>query len=416
MQNTYYNKIVKLSFWALFFFTIWGTDIPFSQSNVPTEPSSSAFNQLLYGILFLVSVIVLISRKKDVFKLVKDEKFLTLFILFALLSMLWSDDGITTFKRVFQLISIFLISISFLIYTDSEDEIIKPLKYIIYPYLVVTLIAIVGIPDARGADGMWKGLTNFKNELGQLGVLAAILCYIIYKREDSKNGKLVAGFMIFLSSVLTLGSRSSTSILTLFILFGLGALLLLDRIFIPLRIGKTISTITITLFFLGVFGFMAVGPDLNEIVPELFGKDASFSGRSELWDYLLNINHGSRVIGCGYEAFWIQGSNRIIRIYEEFIWLPLQAHNGYIDILLSMGYVGLFLLSMIFLNYFANFIKINKPHPWILFIIVALVTNFQESSILRIGQKLNFIFIFAYLLLFVNKYKNFNWSKKSELN
>ena len=33
---------------------------------------------------------------------------------------------------------------------------------------------------------------------------------------------------------------------------------------------------------------------------------------------------------------------------------------------------------------------------------------------LRMGQRLNFTFIFSYLLLFINKYKNFHWSKRSD--
>jgi O-antigen ligase len=161
---------------------------------------------------------------------------------------------------------------------------------------------------------------------------------------------------------------------------------------------------------------MAVGPELSEIVPELFGKDESFSGRSDLWEYLLSLEQNNRLVGSGYESFWLQGSNRVISIYEIFIFRPLQAHNGYIDLLLSTGYVGLALLGMIIINYFLNFFNIKKPHPWVLFIIVVIISNLQESSILRIGQRLNFMFIFSYLILFVNKYKNFSWSKKPDLN
>ena len=411
MQSTYYYKIAKYTFWALFILTIWGTELPFSAKVPSTESSPSMFNQLLYSTLFITSLIVLIPRKNDFLSIIKAEKFLTIFIVFAFISMLWSDYSFTTFKRAFQITAIFLTCVSFLIYTNSEDDIVNPLKYIIYPYLVLTLIVILIIPDARGANSMWKGLTHFKNELGQLGVICAILCYIIYKSEDSSKGKILAGFMIFLSAIFTLGSRSSTSIISLFFLIGLAALLSLDKIFIPIRIGKTISIIAVTLFFLLMVGLMAWGPDMNTLVSELFGKDESFSGRTDLWEYLLDERQISYMIGSGYEAFWVPESNKILNLWEEFTWIPLQAHNGYLDILLSTGYIGLGLLIMILLYYLINFITISKPHPWVLFILITIITNFQESSVLRMGQRLNFIFIFSYLLLFINKYKNFNWSR-----
>jgi len=152
-------------------------------------------------------------------------------------------------------------------------------------------------------------------------------------------------------------------------------------------------------------------PEIIDVVPKLFGKDSSFSGRSDLWNYLLTI--GSQNInplfGAGYGAFWVPESERILGVYSTFVWLPLQSHNGYIDTFLATGYVGIALITFIFTTYFINYFNIQKPHPWLLFIIITLIINFQESSLLKTGTLSNFTFIFAYLLLFVNKYKFFKW-------
>lgn len=416
MSKRFQSKIGKYGFLVLLFFTICGTDIPFQKAEVSTESTSSAFNQILYSALFLASIVSLILRKNDFFTIIKSEKFLSLFIVFAFTSMLWSDYSFTTFKRIFQILVIFLACISYLIHVDSAEDIIKPFKYILYPYLIITFLAILAIPQARGADSMWRGLTGFKNELGQIGVMSIILCYIFYLKETSPRKKTFAAVMIVLSIVITFGSRSSTAIIGMVFLFGLATILSLDKIFLPLRIGRTVSAITITLFSLLIVAVMIWAPDFSAVVPELFGKDSSFSGRSDLWEYLLGERQINRTLGSGYEAFWVPESNRILAVYGVFTWIPLQAHNGYIDIFLSTGYIGLGITILIFLGYFMNYIKIQKPHPWLLFIVITIIINFQESTILRTGQKPNFFLIFSYLLLFVNKYKNFRWSNSQEIS
>ena len=416
MQDTYYYKFIKYGFWALLFFTIWGTDIPFSKSTIDAEPetSSSFINQFLYSGLFFISVIAILPRKSEFYKVIKREKFLFIFILFSLISMLWSDYSFVTFKRIFQIMAIYVSTICFLLYMDSSEEVLKPIKYILYPYLFLTIIAVLIIPQARQGPFMWQGFTTNKNTLGQMGFISIILCYIIYKNEITQLKKILAIFFIFLSAVITIGSHSSTSLIILLFLIGLGTLTTFDSLFTKIRIGKTISSITIVTFITLVVTVMIWDPQMESTIPELFGKDASFSGRTELWDYLINIKHINPVLGSGYGAFWVPESEKISGVYEIFLFLPGQAHNGYIDIYLSTGYVGFIIMILILLNYFINYIKIKKPHPWILFILATVIVDFQESAILRYGHPVNFIFIFSYLILFVNN--SFSWIAKENLD
>jgi O-antigen ligase len=197
---------------------------------------------------------------------------------------------------------------------------------------------------------------------------------------------------------------------------GIAAIRSIDKLFLPINIGRTISVISMFLFGLLIAGIMTLAPDLSTVVPELFGKDTSFSGRSDLWEYLFSEREINMVLGSGYESFWVPENNRIMALYEVFTWIPLQAHNGYIDILLSTGYIGMAITIMMILGYFLKFIQVKKPHPWILFILIVIIFNFQESTLLRIGQRLNTLFILSYLILFINKYKNFSWLPQAEKN
>ncbi len=419
MQDSIYSKIISISFIILLFFIFFGTAVPFRPRTESVEQmsSSNVINQVLYSTLFIIAVIVLIPKKDELFTILKTEKFLSIFIIFSFISIAWSDYSFITFKRIFQVVTIVLNILAFLLYVDSSKEICKHFKYILYPYLILTLVVVFVVPGALDPQfHTWRGFTSQKNTLGQIGLISIILCFIIYKTEDNIAGKILAVFMGLISIALLFGANSSTSILTFLFLIGIAFFLSFDRIFKPIGIGRTISVLLIISFFLIVISIMYFIPELEKVIPALFGKDTTFSGRTDLWEYLLSEISVNPIIGIGYQAFWVPESRNILFLYKSFVWLPNEAHNGYLDIYLQLGFVGLSLVVMMLIKYFISFFKVIKPHPWIWFIIITIIINFQESTILRPIRTIDFIFIFSYLIVFVNYYKPFVWDVKLNKN
>jgi O-antigen ligase len=143
-----------------------------------------------------------------------------------------------------------------------------------------------------------------------------------------------------------------------------------------------------------------VFPDTISFLPEIFGKDTSLSNRTYLWDYMLIEISDHPLHGVGFQGYWIVSRLKYSKIYDLFIWLPNQAHNGYLDIINEVGIIGILLMVLMVIFYFINFKKVKKPHLWALFIIIPLITNMSESSFFRMGKEMNFIFIFSYIYLF----------------
>jgi len=418
LQGTLNSKIARIAFLILLFFTIWGTSLPFKErlDDMSALSSTNVINQVLYSLLFLLSVITLISRKTELLNIIKQEKFLSLFITFAFLSIIWSDYSIITFKRIFRILAVNLTIISFLLHIDSARDVLKYFKYILYPYLVLTIIVVLVIPGALDPQFLtWRGFTSHKNTLGQIALISIFLCYIIYKVENSSSDRIVAALMLFLSILILFGAFSSTSIITFVFFVGMALLFSVDVFFKTLGIGRTISFI-IVLSFISIIITIAIWfPEMANVIPGLFGKDTTFSGRTDLWDYLISEFPSHPILGTGYQAFWVTESKKVMVLFELFFWLPNQAHNGFIDLLIQTGIIGLSLSILTFISYFVSYYKIAKPHPWIIIILITIVTNFQESTLLRPGQTLNFLFMFSYLLLFVNFYKNFVWKRNLEI-
>ncbi len=388
--------------------------MPFREriTDVEQITSSNIINQVLYTALFLVSFVLLIPKKEELFIIIKREKFLFLFILFSFITIVWSDYSFFTFKRIFRITAVVLTILSFLLYVQDSREIVKTFKYIIYPYLFFTLVVVFVVPGAKDPQfHTWRGFTSHKNTLGQISLISTVLCFIFYKLEDSLLKKTIAAFMLLIAVVLLFGAYSSTSILTFLFLVGLSLILMMDIIFKPLGIGRTISVATATTFFILFLGLMIWLPELEKIIPALFGKDTTFSGRTDLWEYLFDEIKSHPLLGTGYQAYWVPDNPRVMLLYKSFVWLPNQAHNGYIDILLQTGVFGFLLVVFMIINYFVNFLKIRKPHPWVWLVVISLITNLQESTFLRPAQFMNFMFMFSYLLLYMNFYREFSWQK-----
>jgi O-antigen ligase len=74
---------------------------------------------------------------------------------------------------------------------------------------------------------------------------------------------------------------------------------------------------------------------------EQMGKDLTLSGRTDLWEYLLNTPINP-ILGSGYQSFWLQ--SYAAELWAKYYFHPTQAHNGYIETYLQGGLLGLFLL------------------------------------------------------------------------
>jgi O-antigen ligase len=97
------------------------------------------------------------------------------------------------------------------------------------------------------------------------------------------------------------------------------------------------------------------------------------------------------------------GNADLLTLYEKFVWLPRQAHNGYLDILNETGIVGFSIFVCMIAYYFKNLVGFNKPHFWKYFIVAVLIINLQESTLFRQNIITGVIFIFAYIILFFEK-------------
>ncbi len=404
MNDRILKRICFISFIIFFFFSLFGTSLPFQGKHQELDEISTAnpINQFINIFVFLGAFICLIPKGDLIYQFIKKEKFLFIFLMWCTVSIVWSDYPFVSFKRIFQIYTSVLIILAYLLYCNSKEEMIKPIRIILYIYIFLSLVAVLTIPQARDLDfGTFRGLAFHKNTLGQICVASFVFCLIFFSYTKSLLALTINIFMLLSSIFLLIGTRSSTTIINFAIIIILSLIFVTNKIFKPLQIGNTALFFILFIGFIFGLSIFFTAPETISMIPELFGKDMTFSHRMELWEQIMLEVNQHFLFGTGFQSYWIIDSLKIQILHAHFIWMPFQSHNGYLDILNELGAIGLGLLIIMFLNYFISLFKHNIGDYWKWFIITVMVLNLQETTLFRPGFFTFNIFLLAYLKQFL---------------
>jgi exopolysaccharide production protein ExoQ len=117
-----------------------------------------------------------------------------------------------------------------------------------------------------------------------------------------------------------------------------------------------ILTVMVPCVFLA-YAFLFFGLGLSREFASAIGR-SGLSGREEIWQVVLS-QHTNPLLGTGYESFWL--GPRLERIWATG-WNGLnEAHNGYLEVYLNLGYAGLSLLMIFVGAVYRNICKKFMP-------------------------------------------------------
>jgi O-antigen ligase len=121
---------------------------------------------------------------------------------------------------------------------------------------------------------------------------------------------------------------------------------------------------------------------------ESLGRNPTLTGRTDIWQVVVTIPN-NRLVGVGYESFWM--GPRLQKMWSAFPGLRLnEAHNGYIEILITLGWVGVVLLGILIATGYRNVIRSYRRDPdfgslKIAFFLSAIVTALTEAGFRVMG-------------------------------
>jgi O-antigen ligase len=210
---------------------------------------------------------------------------------------------------------------------------------------VGSLVLVVAAPrfglDASQNAGDWRGLWSEKNTLALFMVIGglAALCAMM---ELRRAWWLWSG-MFALSAFLLLMSRGKTALLCFALVTALtGALWLMRRGSVAFVL--TLWSMVTAGALVGFLTWQAPGVLLTAV-----GKDATLTGRTQIWTAVLNQVALHPLTGFGFAAFWERTSVPALIIRKQTGWVVPTAHNGWLDLLVQVGWIGVGLFMAVFL-------------------------------------------------------------------
>ena len=365
-------------------------------------------------VLMVLSLIVLIKRNVKWRAILKSNFMIVLFFSYCGISIAWADFPMVSFKRWIKEIGLFLSILVVLTENDPLEAVktlIKRFSYIVISFSVLLIIYFpkIGMDFTTYADGSlsYQGVAWNKNGLGRICLVSGIFFFwnlVTIKRTKisiNKNtqiikneGVLIQYLFLMISLSLLIMVNSATSLAGLII--GMGILVALGSKAIS-RNAKNLGIFVVIAIIIGLA--LQLSFDLIEMFVTSQGRDLTFTGRVPLWKDLLAF-HTNPLFGVGFGSFWL--GDRLTTIWEKYVWLPNESHNGYLNIYLELGLVGLFLLAGIIINSFRNFKKalindFDYGRFQIAILLISMIYNLMEDGF----GKLNLIW-FIFLLITVN--------------
>ena len=356
----------------------------------PTGDLIPAFitTAIRYFIWLTASLIICLEWKKSLATASRDI-FIWILTPIILASSMWSlfPQFTTQYMReVWQMTS-------FGLYFATRFSVKEQVKLVAWTFTIGILLSIffaVGLPSIgkHGSDhpGSWKGIYDYKNTFGSMMVLSSLAFFLLPVKN--LRGRLYKWAGFALSLLMMLLSTSKTSLVLSLVMI---LILLLYRNF-QWR-GK------ITVFFLDI-GILIFGCISTVVLVQWvslltgLGKDPTLTGRTQIWGSVLTRLQESPWLGFGRGAYWANGSKYAIEagkaVSENFI--PPHAHNGFIDLALDVGVIGLSLFLVSFTIAYVRALKRayaakNSDDLWPLAVLVFIaLNNLTESYLLRLAN------------------------------
>lgn len=338
---------------------------------------------LQYGI----SVFLAICRyKRTIYVLLSDPLAVTTNI-FMSASFLWSTNPSTSLTA-----GIFLLcNLLFAAYLAGRYTLKQQLTILGYVMLSISVLSLVfvyvlpqyGIMGPPIHTGAWRGVFTHKNVAGKLLVMGVGLMFILLNESKHKHPKKWIYLLgIFCSLIMIKNIRSGGALInTVFILTMICLLQVFKAESRKLALG--------IIFFVtsSVFIALAYLP-LMTFVLGLIGKDPTFTGRTDIWEFVGDMISNRPVLGYGIGGFWQGTAGPSLYVWQRAGWRVPNAHHGFLDTFLEIGLLGgamvILVLWQIVLRGIA---RVRLFKTWLscwptVYVLYLSLVNFSETSLI----------------------------------
>ncbi|HXQ84712.1 MAG TPA: O-antigen ligase [Xanthobacteraceae bacterium] len=342
------DTLVRSLLFIAVFLAVWISFHPYPDLSAPPEAvveGGDLANQLGFSTLFLsIAAWTYYHEPRRLTLLVRP--ILTLTILWCVITVVASwEPSLAARRFAFTLI---LMSISAMVlllpkHLRHFSDLMAATVLIVLAacYLGVLLVPQLAVHQATDFlepehAGSWRGVFPHKNDAG-----ATMVLFIFIGMFVARVRSFALGAAIVVLSAIFLGfTQSKTAIGVLPLALILSAIIARTR-------GPALGIALVTVIVIA-FNLFSVGTVLFEPVRKLIEStmpDATFTGRTEIWQFGLQAVAQRPITGYGFATFW--GTPEVVYgMGDSITWAnaATDAHNAFLNLALTIGLPGMALV------------------------------------------------------------------------
>ena len=299
---------------------------------------------LMQFAIYVISLILIILRFKSVVRPALRDPFLWALMAMIVTSFIWSDfpddsqkyGSRTLFTTFFGL---------YLASRFSLEEQLRIVAWAVGIAAVFSLLYTLALPGSGIENGLhvgaWRGPLIHKNMFSRLMVASTLPLLLVALNSPKYRALWWTVFGIAVALIVLSDSKTALVIfLNLMVLVPCyRALQWSNSALVPLLVTLVLILGSVSTWFLSNWDSTLVS----------LGKDPTLSGRTDIWDAVIDAISLRPWLGYGFAAFWQdEGGGGLVSRAIKF--RVVQAHNGFLNMGAELGFLGLlfFILSMIF--------------------------------------------------------------------
>lgn len=354
----------------------------------------SPLDRAIFIVLELAALALVLSRWRRVQLILQRNWPFVLFFLFAAASIFWSDYRLVTLKHWIKGIGDLMMVMIML--TDQDvagaiKRVFTRLAFVLVPLSVLFIKYYFQLGRALNLSWIMEpvGVSTQKNGLGELctylGLVILWRFRSTYSDRDHPNRKqrlfafgtilaMIAWLLFTCNSMTSIGALSMASMV-----------LLLSRTQIFRRKPALVHVLIWGLLLFTVYGLFLQSS--GSLIKDL-GRNPTLTGRTAIWSSALSVPN-SRLFGAGYESFWL--GHRLHEMWRAIPGLRVnEAHSGYIEIFLTLGWIGVVLLALLIATGYRNVIACYRRNPElgslkIAFFLAVIINAMTEAAFRMMG-------------------------------
>jgi O-antigen ligase len=302
-------------------------------------PGTDALHKISVALVALICIGLIALRSSQFFALARKSLLLLALPAVALLSFAWSADP----RQSLISAAILFIFVLFAIHVGERFPFGRQFELMMLLGTVTVVLSIalaLAVPSIGQSAAGWRGMFGHKQNCAVAGIV--FLLTAIHWQPTGAWQRLFRGFFMAACVALIVLSQSRTG-------WGLALVMLVLSLWLWLlqkmarRDAALLVLVAIPVVIVALSALFAMASTLLVTV----GKDATLSQRTIIWAAAWDSALKHPLLGYGFSAFWkgLYGPSQSITLIAG--WGLHQAQNGFIDLMLGVGGIGLLILLLI---------------------------------------------------------------------